>query len=87
MHLSTIPRIIVSPPNETEMSILEEGRLELTEETKNELTQWAIHELIEQNNTQESNNCTNKKIMALMGTVTAVASLTLVVGQLVELWS
>jgi len=60
---------------------------ELNEAVRNELTQWAIHELIEQNAEAEEANNKNKKIMACLGVATGTLSLTLVISEIIKLWS
>jgi len=60
---------------------------DLTEETRYELTQWAIHELIEQNRENEATNRRQKKIMGGLGLVTAGVSLALVISELIKVWA
>ena len=75
------------PMEGTEIVIPVTEPLELNEAVRNELTQWAIHELIEQNTEAEQANNKNKRIMACLGVVTGTLSLTLVISEIIKLWS
>ena len=59
----------------------------ISEETRNELTQWAIHELIEQNVQQENTSSRNKKALSVLGVTTAALTLALVIGEIIKTWS
>ena len=52
-----------------------------------ELTRWAIHELIEQSEDRDKELSRNKKIMTGLGVTTGALSLTLVVCEIIKLWS
>lgn len=52
-----------------------------------ELTRWAIHELIEQNESRDKEASKNKKIMAGLGVATGALSLTLVICEIIKVWS
>ena len=70
----TIPHIVISAPEDISTHPL----APLPETTQREVMQWAIHELIEQNRENESENKRQKLIIAGLGTATA--ALTLLVG-------
>ena len=83
--------VTTNPPNKPEtITVGVEStatQIEINDDTRNELTQWAIHELVEQNVQNEQTNANNKKVMAVLGVVTATLSLTLVISEIIKLWS
>ena len=83
-----IPQVVIIPSDEIGQQEQHSPSLsELSDDTRYELTQWAIHELIEQNNENESQNKKQKAIIAALGTATTVLSLTLVISEIIKTWT
>lgn len=84
----TTPRIVITPPEEVEMGLTrprsQSDISQLPDNLRQEVLQWAVNELLEQNREHEENSRCYKATIACLGTITATLSVAVGITELIK---